>query len=153
MTHMIFIDWDYQSRRCTNSADDTSPPSCVTADISHNDATTWNRFWHYWPFVRGIQRPQPVRRPVIWSFNAASMLTWTSCWTNSGWQFDMPWCLCDVNVICSVNGSSASCSCSSVIFMKSVFVLNFKVIIVIYKVILIILSIECFSQQQYNVFL
>ena len=53
----------------------------------------------------------------------------------------------------SVNGSSASCSCSSVIFMKSVFVLNFKVIIVIYKVILMILSIECYSQQQYNVFL
>ena len=54
--------------------------------------TAWWRSPHYWPFLRGIQRP------LASSFNFSLLLAWMYCWNNTRryrW-FQKPWCRCDV---------------------------------------------------------
>ena len=67
-------------------------PSCWPRKRKHDDAMTWKRVPHYWPFVTGINWSPldfPCKGPVMRVFSLLSV--WTSCW----WRHETPWNSCD----------------------------------------------------------
>ena len=71
----------------------------------HDDVIKWKLFPCYWPFVRGIHRYSPHKRPVTRIFDVFFDLRLNKCLSKQswGWWFEMPshplWRHCNVRLI------------------------------------------------------
>ena len=84
----IYIQWKAvtQSLRKSDQISDTLVTrnmECVVrlCPPFHDDVIKWKHFPHYWPFVRGIQRP-PVNSPHKGQWGGALMFSLISAWIN-----------------------------------------------------------------------
>ena len=69
-------------------------PFCLGLNVlnKQDGAMTWERFLHYWPFVRGICWRIPVTKASyagLWCFicNVCQTSCWTHSWGDDAWRY------------------------------------------------------------------